>query len=366
MRDGVAIDASLTPTSRRLFEKIALGLTQDRLLPPVELENAQANTEHISPWQETDVNPKSKHDVGDDGKYETIEVPLVFDGQFFDILQSDVKNLDAVQAEEKKRMSIEVEELGKEVSQVVRPNRFSKSDLTHWRHIFELYLSAQPFFATNERDHGVRCSQIALKQLQWFQCEVENRHLVVNFKLRESQKAFSRFLTLNFSLLKNLQFQELNKTAVFKILKSKHVPYMFSMAPCSYEYTEFDKRTSLGISQNFPSVVHSEGFLSGYIAKAICHQMSHELVSLVPQLNDYLCPVCFSLAYRPVRLDCQHVFCIRCVIKIQRHGEKHCPMCRAEVVMQASAGGSNLITVLIEATSPFCDTNSEQTTLTTS
>lgn len=66
--------------------------------------------------------------------------------------------------------------------------------------------------------------------------------------------------------------------------------------------------------------------------------MSQELVSVVPQLNDYLCPVCFSLAYLPIRLDCQHVFCIRCVVKIQRRREKHCPLCRADVVMKASTG----------------------------
>lgn len=74
------------------------------------------------------------------------------------------------------------------------------------------------------------------------------------------------------------------------------------------------------------------------MAKDVCAQMSQELVSVVPQLNDYLCPVCFSVAYRPVRLDCQHVFCIRCVVKIQRRQEKHCPLCRADVVMNASAG----------------------------
>lgn len=65
--------------------------------------------------------------------------------------------------------------------------------------------------------------------------------------------------------------------------------------------------------------------------------MSQELVSVVPQLNDYLCPVCFSVAYMPIRLDCQHVFCIRCIIKIQRRKERHCPLCRADVVLKASA-----------------------------
>jgi E3 ubiquitin-protein ligase BAH len=88
--------------------------------------------------------------------------------------------------------------------------------------------------------------------------------------------------------------------------------------------------------------LHSAGLLAGGIAKDVCATMSKELVSVVPQINDYLCPVCFSVAYRPVRLDCQHVFCIRCVIKIQRRGEKHCPLCRADVVMAASAGKKSI------------------------
>jgi E3 ubiquitin-protein ligase BAH len=109
---------------------------------------------------------------------------------------------------------------------------------------------------------------------------------------------------------------------------------------------EFDKRTSLGVSQTFRSAIQSEGLLSRDIAKDICAQMSQELVTVVPQLNDYLCPVCFSVAYRPVRLDCQHVFCIRCVVKIQRKNERHCPLCRADVVMTASAGKNTLFCVL--------------------
>jgi len=92
----------------------------------------------------------------------------------------------------------------------------------------------------------------------------------------------------------------------------------------------------LGISKAFPSAIQSNKLLAGNVAKDVCAQMSQELVSVVPQLNDYLCPVCFSLAYLPIRLDCQHVFCIRCVIKIQRRKEKHCPLCRADVVMKAS------------------------------
>ncbi|KAK5995806.1 putative RING finger protein C6B12.07c [Cladobotryum mycophilum] len=320
LQNGVAIDASLAPTSRLFLEKIAAELSRERTVirsePQIEFTGVQQskvnNTECDSDQHDT-----GKTSLNQDA-YEIIEVPLVFDGEFFHILQSDVNNLDALQAEEQKNMTSEILELGREVSRVSRPSRFSKSDLTRWRRIFEVYLDAEIFFATHERDHGARNSQKALKQLQWFQTNIEKQQLASGFKLQESQIAFSRFLQLNLTLLKCLQFQELNKLAITKILK------------------KFDKRTSLGISNAFPAAVNSERLLTNHVAKDICAHMSQELVSVIPQLNDYLCPICYSVAYRPVRLDCQHVFCIRCVIKIQRRKEKHCPMCRAEVIMNAS------------------------------
>ena len=224
MQDGVAVDASLTPTSRRFFERIAAELPLDRGLPAPGSEDAHINSAPPESPRKPGAQPSSaiaSPAPSSRASYETIEVPLVFDGEFFDMLQSDVNNLDVLQSEEEKKMTTEVVELGKEVSQVARPSRFSKSDLARWRHIFELYLDAEVFFATHERDHGARSSQKALTQLQWFQGEVDKRQLANNFKLRESRMAFSRFLNLNASLLKNLQFQELNKLAVFKILKSK-------------------------------------------------------------------------------------------------------------------------------------------------
>ncbi|KAG5927241.1 hypothetical protein E4U42_002416 [Claviceps africana] len=205
LQDGVAVDASLTPTSRRFFEKIAAEIRFDHL-----------DTNSLKPPQ----NPIQENDDPKHDDYEKVEVPLVFDGQFFDLLQSDVNNLDVLQAEERQMMTADVDELGKEVSLVCRTSRFSKSDLSRWRNIFELYLDAEVFFGTHESDHGSRSSQMALKQLQWFQVEVEKRNLAKDFKLRESHVVFLRFVNLNLNLLKNLQFQELNKLAIFKILKS--------------------------------------------------------------------------------------------------------------------------------------------------
>ena len=77
--------------------------------------------------------------------------------------------------------------------------------------------------------------------------------------------------------------------------------------------------------------------LSQDIANSICNEVSNELITLVPQVSDYLCPVCMGLAWRPVRLSCNHIFCIRCLIVMQRNNDEHCPMCREPVVMQADS-----------------------------
>ncbi|KAL7932373.1 SPX domain-containing protein [Trichoderma chlorosporum] len=319
LHEGNIIDASLAPTTRHFFEKITSGLHPESSENEGEgkrVDGPRAGTsdEAASATPQTLVDAKrAAHE-----SYDIIEVPLVSDGVFFDIIQSDLSSLDALQATEKDHLKEEVKEIGKQVSQVSRPTRFSKSDLDRWRHIFELYLDAEIFFATHEQEHGARSSQKALQQLQWFQNQIQKQQLVTSFKLPESRSAFSNFLDLNLTLLKHLQFQELNMLAIAKILK------------------KFDKRTALGVSRAFPSAISSRKLISGDIAKEVCARISNELVSIIPQINDYLCPICYSIAYQPVRLGCQHVFCIRCIIKIQRRKEENCPLCRARVVMDAS------------------------------
>ena len=76
-------------------------------------------------------------------------------------------------------------------------------------------------------------------------------------------------------------------------------------------------------------------FLGRSVAKAVCFQLAQEVLTTVPRLDDYLCPVCFSIALKPVRLECGHIFCIRCMIVMQRAQERYCPLCRGDVVMKA-------------------------------
>ncbi|KAK4229290.1 SPX domain-containing protein [Podospora fimiseda] len=253
---------------------------------------------------------------------EWVDVPLDADVRFFTILQTDVSELDTLQDSERQTMTGEIHDIGVAVSQVARPKKgvidFSKSDLYRWREILELYLAAEIFFSTNETGGGARNSEKARKQLVWFQEEVNKRDLPQKFKIKSSAVAFQHFLALNATLLQNLQFQELNQTAITKIIK------------------KFDKRTQLGVKKTFPKVMNSAHFITEAISKDICAQLSRDVLSLVPQVVDYTCIVCLSICWLPIRLDCTHLFCIRCMIKMQNRNKRYCPLCRADVIQRAN------------------------------
>jgi hypothetical protein len=173
-------------------------------------------------YDEPDDDDNHDHDRDID---EWVKIPLSSDVRFFGLLQSDVTQLDTLQDEERQSMNGKINALGSEIAQVAKPRKglmkLSKSDLYRWREIFELYLAAQVFFSTNEAAGGLRKSEKAQKQLVWFQDEVNKRQLLQKFKLESSATAYSQFLSLNATLLQNLQFQELNQTAITKIIKSE-------------------------------------------------------------------------------------------------------------------------------------------------
>ncbi len=175
-----------------------------------------------------------------------ISIPLDSDARFFNVLQTDVGELDNLQSQERLSMNGSIKKLGAEISEVAKPRkgliRISKSDLYRWREIFELYLSAGVFFSTSESASGARSSEKARKQLVWFQDEVCKRQLVQKFKLEASITAYSRFLELNATLLQNVQFQELNQTAVVKIIKSRTRHRTTNHADVELSHTDFSSR----------------------------------------------------------------------------------------------------------------------------
>lgn len=353
VQDGVVIDATLSPATRDFLEKVAAQAPESprsELSPPssptVPLETDAAPSDSPDDAPRPRPRPGAEAEAGapaeapaaqgkasadapgrpcshaaacDSCPVQQVEVPLVFDAQFFDILQDDVLLLDSLQEAEQAKLRAQISQLGLALTQTTKPSngRRARDDLARWRDIFELYLEARVFFSTRESDHGARTSAQALQQLRWFQEEVLRRKLVQGLKLTVSREAFANFVNMNALLLLNLSFQELNQRAVAKILK------------------KFDKRTSLGVAKTFPVVVRSDRLLAGSIAKELCAQVSSEIIAVVPQLDDFLCPICFAVAFWPIRLNCNHVFCSRCLVKMQRKCERFCPLCRSDVIMQA-------------------------------
>lgn len=149
-----------------------------------------------------------------------VEVPLTFDAEFFTRLQAEVATLDTLQAGEQTALTEQITALSKDITSLAKPSKFSKTDLYRWRELFDIYLQAMVFFSTHERDHGARDSSTAAKQLQWFQSEVVKRNIVESFKLPASRQALDKFIKINITLLRSIKFQEINQTAISKILKS--------------------------------------------------------------------------------------------------------------------------------------------------
>ena len=97
----------------------------------------------------------------------------------------------------------EITLLGGDVARVTKPSKYSKNDLAPWRALFELYLEAQIFYSTQERDHGVREAANARRQLDWFENEARKRQLTGQFQLPTSAAAYARFILLNRRMLRN-------------------------------------------------------------------------------------------------------------------------------------------------------------------
>lgn len=262
----------------------------------------------------------SSIDNGSSTSLRIVDIPLYSDSEFFGILQQELSALSDLREQEQDELSRQVVTLRQDLSKVVNKSLGRKESVIYaWREIFRLYLECQIFFSTSETDSGQRSSAQAARQIEIFQGALNKENSVK--KLRKSSRvALDVFFSINHALLRNLKFQEINQLALTKILK------------------KFDKRTALHARTVFPKLVTNEPFLAQSMAKAICYVMSEEVVSLVPQLNDYLCPICFSVAFKPVRLRCNHVFCIRCLVLMQRAKQNQCALCRSNVVIEATGG----------------------------
>ena len=320
-RDGTPIDAWLSPETRDFL----------RSLPRASPAEKQPDASNSASSSEIDVqravsftaNATNLPDAvtGDSScALETVEVPLRSDSEFFQILKRELHDLHQLQEKQQKQLTTQIVKLGSEITALTEAtSRKSKAEFEAWREIFRRYLESQVFFSTVEESAGSRSSSTAQEKFNEFSNGLASERKPL--KLSTPGKiALGSFIQINGSLLRFMKFQEINNIALTKIMK------------------KFDKRTALHREANLPLLLASQPLVAQDLAKAACFTIQEKLLQIVPQLNDYLCPVCFSISFKPIRLRCNHVFCIRCLIVMQRAKQDHCPLCREDVVMEASAG----------------------------
>lgn len=261
-------------------------------------------------------------------KINEIYIMLNSDTKFFEMLNSELGNLDKLKAAEETKLVTEVERISDVVKTLSDPHvSMRKSDLYKWREVFRIYLDSEVYFRYNETSitSSERNSEQIKKNLDDFITRIHKTGIIDTFKNKKSAYAFNQFLAMNYHLLKVLQFQSINTTAFRKILK------------------KFDKQTSLNIGSRFPQLVNDDHifFSGGSLAQSICYVIQTSVLTLIPQLDDYVCPICTLVAFKPIRLECNHVFCVRCLVKLKKQDKDNCPICRHEHAI-ARADGLNL------------------------
>lgn len=348
-RDGSPMDAWLSPETRRVLQQVGKNRRRESRRSSFmtdQIHTADTSSVNGSRSTSNDTSPDRQDqlkmhqgtlltnvpelDVVDEEEVETIEIPLTSDSEFFQILRAELKALEKLQQKEQESITEDIGSLSSDLQALkisAQKSKWSKKELDLWREIFRLYIESEIFMSDHESDAGVRSAEKAARQLTLFQKQLQD----VNTnppkpKTKEAHIALDRFLTINTTLLRLLKFQELNRQALGKILK------------------KFDKQTSLHAMQPVKKTDLMRNFNTDPTAAVSPHDLarstafaiSQSLLSLIPQLDDYLCPVCCYITYKPIRLRCNHVFCIRCMIRMQRDDKDECPLCREKVVLEAT------------------------------
>ncbi|KAJ7176466.1 SPX domain-containing protein [Mycena filopes] len=287
--------------------------------------------------------PESPVQSLDSGDKVEIVIPLASDSAFFQLLATTLQSLSehllTMQAQFVKtlqQLTITVSDTARPVSSTsshfkphsalksdaggVRVDASSKSDLYAWREIFQLYVEAEIFESVSERSRGDHSIEESEKRLRQFAERVTDRGLGDGRKLKlaQSRKALESFLQLNLFILNVKKFELANAEATRKILK-KHTKRTALPA------TDSSNTTSLALLP--PSDTS--------LPRILVQELGTTLLPIIPSLDDYACLICTSIAFKPIRLSCGHLFCVRCLVKMQKRGSAHCPMCRAPCVLLA-------------------------------
>jgi E3 ubiquitin-protein ligase BAH len=345
-KTGEPLDATLAPETKDTLQKLArhemmsAGRRDYLGVQPVPANHSVHRGTAVS--QVTEALPN----VPEDARW--VQVPLATAKDFFDLLEPKLQELEALRTAETKKLESDILDLGDAVENVIQPvkdgyeatRKMSYRDLYFWREMFRLYLEKPVFYSETEARRGALTFNEAKSRLQAYDTQLRETGLLAKMKTPQAKIAAQQFLDLNLNILKIMHFQEMNARAMTKILK------------------KFDKRTHLegrlflkDLAVKYPALTtnsgkqgtaQSAGGFANSIARDLSAEITTKVLAIVPQLDDWNCPVCYSMAWRPVSLGCcSSVFCITCIIKLQEDKMKRCPVCNQETVMRADGRNIN-------------------------
>lgn len=211
----------------------------------------------------------------------------------------------------------------------LRPSSGSRNtDLYSWREIFQMYVEGEIFESVGERTRGERSVEETETRIKRFEERMQEKRS--KLKLAGSKDALDVFMRMNFFILDLKRFQFANAEATRKILK-KHTKRTALPLP-SYIISlwngplpESPPQAELALLPQPPAS----------LPRLLVQAIGEILLPIVPHVDDYSCLICTSLAFKPIRLGCGHLFCVRCLVKLQKLGKANCPICRAPTVLKA-------------------------------
>ncbi|GLB41102.1 putative SPX domain containing protein [Lyophyllum shimeji] len=312
-----------------------------------EREKREPTTAQITEVHDIPTSPAPITPLFDHERMNEVVIPLAADMLFFQTLSTAINGLSAHSATIRSDFVNALEALSRTIADSARPisststsfrphsvltskpwsvsnTTKTTSDLYTWREIFQLYVEAEVFQSVHELDRGERSLEESENRLKLFAERVTSRGLGDKRKLKSqtSRDALETFLELNVFILNIKKFQFANAEATRKILK-KHT-----------------KRTSLPLPLLTGEDISAQAVIpradaAGQLTRVLVQAIGETLLPIIPHLDDYACLICTSIAFKPIRLNCGHLFCVRCLVKMQKRGSGHCPMCRAPCVLTA-------------------------------
>ncbi|SPO26740.1 uncharacterized protein UTRI_04048_B [Ustilago trichophora] len=322
-----------------------------------------------------------------------IVIPLTADTQFLDTLTHALQNLSNIQSHQRDNFVLETESLCSSIARASSPFASKndlyvwREIFGLWvdMQVFESQREKdRGELSIDESEARLKRFAVELAKRGWIHDPnapaptSSKKGRLVKLKLgsgpssqglnnQASAVAIEDFLRLNFALLDVKKFQRVNVEAARKILKKhdKRTALTASNDLRTFMAQQEAARRAMGINPvgsggviNLPasafqpsdlpngnstalvsSAAHpslaallpsaTTGILSESLPHILLSLVTTTLLPILPSVDDHSCAICTSVAWRPVRLDCSHLFCLRCLVKLQKQGKDDCPLCRA-------------------------------------